>query len=72
MYNPESVRYIIPINERADLMASQTVHLIEIHGSTTGRLALLTKYLRHTFPALDRKKAHKVIRILGFDDLIPA
>ena len=67
MYNLETVRYIIPVNDMGE--GSQTVKLLTISGSTTERLSLLTKYLKHSF-SLTRKEAHAAIVKLGFDDLI--
>ena len=69
MYNSTTVRYIIPVNDMGE--GSQTVKVITITGSATGRKSLLTKYLRFEF-SVTRKLAHSFITALGFTDLIPA
>ena len=69
MYNASTVRYIIPVNDMDG--GSQTVKVVTITGSCTGRKSLLTKYLRFEFN-VTRKVAHSFITALGFNDLIPA
>ena len=69
MWNANAYRYIIPVNDMGE--GSQTIKIISIYSTASGRLSLLTKYLRHGFD-MTRKEAHAAIRDLGFTDLIPA
>ena len=69
MYNSTTIRYIIPVNDMGK--GSQTVKVITVTGSATGRKSLLAKYLRFEF-GVSRKLAHSFITALGFIDLIPA
>ena len=69
MYNSQTHTYVVPINPPVEGQ-SQTVHIVQIKGSATGRLSLMRKWMRHHFP-LTRKEANKVIYEMGFNDLIP-
>jgi len=69
MYNPKTVKYLIPINDMEG-ESSQTLQVVQIYGSDTGRCALMRKWLRYAY-ALTRKEANQCIVEMGFDDLIP-
>jgi len=69
MHNSKQFNYHIPINPQVE-GDTQTIAIVQIEGTCYGRLALMTKWLKHEF-AMSRKEAHKAIYAMGFSDLIP-
>lgn len=68
MHNPKQFNYHIPINPAEETGETQTIAMVQIHGTAPGRLALMTKWLKHEF-AMTRKQAHQAILEMGFTDM---
>jgi len=71
MHNDKQYNYHIPINPIEGSDETQTIAILQIHGTAPGRLVLMTKWLKHEF-AMTRKQAHQAIIAMGFTDLFHA